>query len=656
MKRVLMAMALWAAAGLHADASQSAAVQRGAFALSEGRPQVVSQLRERRAGGATLLDFSQFSLGKGRIVTRYTVEQTKLMHLVVVRDDFEDFMHVHPVLKDGHFSIAVPLSAAHGYYAYADTTPAGLSKQVFRFTIGKRNAPVPTFRAQSVASVDGYEVRLSTAQLEPGKPDSVEATISRSGTIVSGLRPYLGAAAHAVLVDVQSLAYVHVHPMAMSAATAMDDMEMSSSAAFDGKLKLMLPALRPGTYRLWLQFQAPTGLVVAPFTLVVAPRPVAAAIATGIGRSLLLATGMFWQVGWSLILGFLLSGLVQAVVSKEGMREKLGRNGLREIALAAFYGAVSSSCSYAAAAMSKTLFKKGAGLIPSLAFQFSSTNLVIELGLILLMLMGWQFAAAEWIGGVVLIALMALLVKLTYPAKLVAQARANVDEAAGREHGDNPVVGASIWEKLRDPQTRVFAAQNAAMDWSMLRKDLMIGFLIAGILAAFVPDAAWKGLFLSAAPQWLQVPLNAVAGTLIAVLTFVCSIGNVPMAAVLWGSGISFAGVLSFLYADLIVLPLLDIYRKYYGWKMAAYIGGIFFVTMVSAGIIMNYAFGAFHAIPIRTMTMTDPTALFKINYTFWLNLVFGALALYAWHLNSRSEGAHSCCHSEGHVQSEGAH
>jgi uncharacterized protein len=652
MKRTLLALvALWAISGLPALAAGGPPTQSGTYALAEGRPQIESHLHARRTAGSTVLNFSQNLVNGGRPVTRYDVEQTKLMHLVLVRDDFNGFMHVHPSLKDGHFSIAVPLSNAHSYYAYADTTPTGLSKQVFRFTIGQRRAAPPTFQAQNVALADGYEARLSTAHLEAGKPTSIEAAILRSGKVVTGLRPYLGAAAHAVLVNVQSLEYVHVHPMAESAANAMDAMEMAAPSTFDGRMKLMLPALHPGTYRLWLQFNAPSGIVVAPMTLVVAPQPITVTIFNGMERALLLAAGMLWQVGWSLTLGFLLSGLVQAIVSRGGMRAKLGRNGLREIALATFYGAVSSSCSYAAAAMSKTLFKKGAGLIPSLAFLFSSTNLVIELGLILLLLMGWQFAAAEWIGGVVLIAIMAILVKLTYPAKLVEEARQNVDEVSGHEHGDNAVTGASIWEKLRNPQTRVLAAQNAAMDWSMLWKDLLAGFLIAGALAAFVPDDAWKGLFLSGAPAWLQVPLNAVAGALIAVLTFVCSIGNVPMAAVLWSSGISFAGVLSFLYADLIVVPLLNIYRKYYGWKMAAYIGGIFFTTMTAAGIVMNYAFGLFHAIPARTMTMLEPAALFQINYTFWLNLIFGALAVYVWYLNAKSGVQHSCHASHAHTK-----
>ena len=371
----------------------------------------------------------------------------------------------------------------------------------------------------------------------------------------------------------------------------------------------------------------------------------------GLWHSLIVAAGMFWQVGWSLGLGFMLSGLVQAVVSKEQMRERLGRNGVREIALATFYGAVSSSCSYAAAAMSKTLFKKGAGFIPSLAFLFSSTNLVIELGLILLLLMGWQFAAAEWAGGVVLIAIMALLVKLTYPAQLIEEARAHLDQATGHDHGDNSAAGASLWEKLRNPRTRVLAAQNAAMDWTMLWKDLAAGFLIAGLLTVFVPQSVWNAVFISSAPGWLQVPLNAFAGALVAIITFVCSIGNVPMAAVLWGSGISFAGVLSFLYADLIVLPLLDIYRKYYGWKMAAYIFGIFFVTMAASGMLMQSLFGVFHAVPVHSMKVPAIADVFRLNYTFWLNLLFGAIALYAWNLNRANPMEHGC-----HAAEDGAH
>ncbi len=362
-----------------------------------------------------------------------------------------------------------------------------------------------------------------------------------------------------------------------------------------------------------------------------------------IGEALMLSAGMMWQVGWSLILGFALSGLVQAVVSKDRMQQLLGRDGLREIALATGFGAVSSSCSYASAALSKTLFKKGAALIPSLAFLFSSTNLVIELGVILWLLMGWQFTAAEWIGGLVLIAVMTVLVKLTYPTKLVEEARRHVDETGGHEHGSMEGEGRSVFERLRDPGTRVAVAQNFAMDFSMLWKDLLGGFIIAGGLGAFVPDGAWKALFLNGAAPGVQLVGNAIVGPVIAILSFVCSIGNVPLAAVLWASGISFGGVLAFLYADLIVLPLLDIYRKYYGWRMMAYIFGVFFATMVLSAIVMDLSFSALHMVPQPNPNIRHDLTMFSFNYTFWLNIAFGALGLYLWWLSAKTPMDHGC-------------
>jgi uncharacterized membrane protein YraQ (UPF0718 family) len=364
-----------------------------------------------------------------------------------------------------------------------------------------------------------------------------------------------------------------------------------------------------------------------------------------IGEALLIALGMMWQVGWSLVLGFTLSGLVQAVVSKAQMQRLLGRDGIREVAIATGFGAVSSSCSYASAAMSKTLFKKGAALVPSLAFLFSSTNLVIELGIILWLLMGWQFTAAEWIGGLVLIAIMTVLVKLTYPKALVEQARAHVDDATGHDHGSVEADGRTIAQRLRDPAVRIAVAQNVAMDISMLWKDLLAGFVIAGALAAFVPDGAWKALFLNGAAPGVQLVGNAVVGPLIAIVSFVCSIGNVPLAAILWASGISFGGVLAFLYADLIVLPLLDIYRKYYGWKMMLYIFGVFFATIVLSAIAMDLAFSALHAVPKPNPNVRHDLTMFALNYTFWLNIAFGALALYLWRVNQKHPMDH-CAHA----------
>jgi len=359
---------------------------------------------------------------------------------------------------------------------------------------------------------------------------------------------------------------------------------------------------------------------------------------------------MLWQVFWSLVLGFTLSGAVQALVSKERMQAVLGREGIREIALATGFGAVSSSCSYAAAAMSKTLFKKGAGFIPSLAFLFSSTNLVIELGIILWLLIGWQFTVAEWIGGLVLIAIMTLIVKLTYPKALIEQARQHSDDAGGHDHGSMEGEGATLLERLRNPATRIAIAQNAVMDASMLWKDLLAGFVIAGSLAAFVPDGAWRALFLHGAPPVVHQLGDAILGPLIAIFTFVCSIGNVPLAAILWTSGLSFGGTLAFLYADLIILPLLDIYRRYYGTRMMLYIGAVFFVTMVASALVMDGVFHVLHLVPVPNPNVRHDLTMFSFNYTFWLNLVFGGIALYLWRLDAANPMDHGChAHAEPH-------
>lgn len=269
------------------------------------------------------------------------------------------------------------------------------------------------------------------------------------------------------------------------------------------------------------------------------------------------------------MLGFTISASIQALVSTDQMRRALGRDGVREIALATAAGAVSSSCSCASAAISRSLFKRGAAFIPALAFLFASTNLVIELGVILYLLMGWQFTAAEWIGGVLLVVIITALVRLTYPAELIETARHHPETTGEHEHDAMTVAGDGFWRKLRRSEPRIAIAQNFVMDSTVLWKDLLAGFVIAGALAVFIPDSASNALFLKGASPWLQTPINALLGPLVAVITFVCSIGNVPMAAVLWASGISFAGVLSFLYADLIVLPLLDVYRRYYGWRLA---------------------------------------------------------------------------------------
>jgi uncharacterized membrane protein YraQ (UPF0718 family) len=362
-----------------------------------------------------------------------------------------------------------------------------------------------------------------------------------------------------------------------------------------------------------------------------------------VGEALLVAAGMFWQVAWSLVLGFAISGAVQTLVSNQRMRALLGRDGPREIAIATAFGAASSSCSYASAAVTKTLFEKGAALIPSLAFLFSSTNLVIELGIVLWILMSWQFAAAEWIGGLLLVTIMSLIVKATYPARLVEEARRHVQGVASGHDHDMAVPGDTWIAKVRNPRFPIVMAQHFVTDWGMLWKDLIAGFLIAGFLAAFIPNGVWHALFLAGAPAWVRVPGDALIGPLIAIVTFVCSIGNVPMAAILWGSGISFGGVLAFLYADLIVLPLLDVYRKYYGLKMAAYIFVVFYATMAASALVMDRAFNALHLVPIPNPNAVRMISQFSIDYTFWLNLLFGAIAVWFVVLDRRNPMGHAC-------------
>ena len=366
-----------------------------------------------------------------------------------------------------------------------------------------------------------------------------------------------------------------------------------------------------------------------------------AGILSNTGHALLMASGMFWQTAWSLVLGFTISAILQSVVPAEAMRKALGRGDIREIGLATIAGAASSSCSYASAAIMRTMFKKGAALVTSLAFLFASTNITLELGIVLFLLMGWQFMAAEWIGGLLLVAIMSVVVKLTFPKKLVEEGRDHKEQGSGHLHMSMTVDGATWWDRLRKPEARVRVAQNFAMEWSMLWKDLAIGFLVGGFLSAFIPDAWWRTLFLTDASPWLKVPYDAVIGPVIAVLTFVCSIGNVPLAAVLWGGGASFGGILAFLYADLIVLPLLDIYQRYFGWRMAAYIGGVFFVTMVVAAAIMDLGFTALGLVPGHQEDVRAHITHFAFNYTFWLNLLFGAVALYLFAINRRHPMSH---------------
>lgn len=330
---------------------------------------------------------------------------------------------------------------------------------------------------------------------------------------------------------------------------------------------------------------------------------------------------MFWETLWALVLGFGVSAALQVFVSKEQMNRLFGQTNLKTMLLATGFGAASSSCSYAAVAAGRSAFKNGAALVPVLAFMFASTNLVIELGAVLWLLMGWRFVFAEVIGAFVLIGVMWLLMSIIFPRKLEEQARRRSNNVAdeGCEHHHHEHSS----EHVRSKWTELASA--FWMDWSMLWKEIIGGFLIAGFLAALVPSDWWKALFLNNGPPTWRLIENAAVGPIVAVASFVCSVGNIPLASLLWTNGISFGGVISFIYGDLIVIPIILIYRKYFGGRTALYITLILYVSMVSAGIIVDLIFTATGLIPHGTQAFSAiEHATFNWNYTTWLD--FAAL------------------------------
>jgi uncharacterized membrane protein YraQ (UPF0718 family) len=356
------------------------------------------------------------------------------------------------------------------------------------------------------------------------------------------------------------------------------------------------------------------------------------AILDAIVDALRFAFGMTWEVLWALILGFTLSAAVQAVASKQQLRRLLPDDSPRTLSIAAALGAASSSCSYAAVALARSLFRKGANFTSAMAFQFASTNLVLELGIILAVLIGWQFTAAEFIGGPVMIALMALLFRRFLKPEMVAEARREADRGvlgrmeAHAEMDMSVAEGTSIWRRLRSPRGFTAISDYFVMDWAAVWMDIVGGLLIAGALAAWVPNSFWQGLFLqhhgALATIW-----GPLIGPLVAMLSFVCSIGNVPLAAVLWNGGISFGGVLAFIFADLIILPILNIYRKYYGRRVAAFLAVTFYASMASAGLIVDLIFKLTSLEPTGPRHAKVTNAGVSWNYTTVLNIVFLVLA-----------------------------
>lgn len=343
------------------------------------------------------------------------------------------------------------------------------------------------------------------------------------------------------------------------------------------------------------------------------------------------AFAMGWEILWALILGFLLSAAIQAVVSKKQIVRLLPDDSPRSLTKATLLGAASSSCSYAAVALARSLFTKGANFTSAIAFEIASTNLVIELGIIMALLLGWQFTLAEFIGGPIMIIVFALLVRQLITPRMITAARQVAERGVqgkmeAHAQMDMAVLSeASLPARLASPAGRTATAHYFVMDWQAVWKDITIGLLIAGAAAALIPASFWEAFFLIDHPAWAAI-WGPLVGPLVAVISFVCSIGNVPLAAVLWNGGISFGGVISFIFADLIVLPIITIYRKYYGWSMALRLSGLLYVAMATAGYAIELLFRSFGLIP-ETRSAKVIEASISWNYTTVLNSIFLLIA-----------------------------
>jgi uncharacterized membrane protein YraQ (UPF0718 family) len=354
-------------------------------------------------------------------------------------------------------------------------------------------------------------------------------------------------------------------------------------------------------------------------------------VVTAVGHALWMAFAMFWEILWPLILGFGLSAVVQAVVSKSEMTKLLPDDSPKSLAIACGLGAASSSCSYAAVALARSIFRKGADFTAAMAFELASTNLVAELTIIIIVLMGWQFAAAEFLGGPVMVVLMALLFRKFLSRRLVSEALAQADKGLkgkmeGHAEMDMSVNEGSLWQRMTSRDGFTATSHYFVMDLAAVWKDIAGGLLIAGALAAWVPGDFWQKFFLVSHPVAAKI-WGPIVGPLVAVVSFVCSVGNVPLAAVLWNGGISFGGVTAFIYADLIVFPIIDIYRKYYGWKVTGVIVAVFYIAMVFAALVIEFMFDLLGLIPSQHSAQIVQMSI-SFNYTTVLNIIFLTVAV----------------------------
>src|SRR5215510_14541861 len=350
-------------------------------------------------------------------------------------------------------------------------------------------------------------------------------------------------------------------------------------------------------------------------------------------RALSVAFAMGWEILWPLILGFTLSGMVQAIVSHREMSRLLPDDRPRSIATALALGSASSSCSYAAVALARSIFRKGADFTAAMAFEMASTNLVLELSIIIVALLGWQLTVAEFVGAPLMVVFLVLLFRMFLSPDLLEEAKKQADKGvAGRMEGhaemDMSVTeGGSLWQRMTSDRGLTAISHYFVMDWAAVWLDIAGGLLIAGALAAWVPNTFWQSFFLTGHPV-LATLWGPIVGPLVAVISFVCSVGNIPLAAVLWNGGISFGGVVAFIFADLIVLPILNIYRKYYGLKMAGFLFVTVYVSMAAAALLVELIFNGFALVPSERKALVVEASI-DWDYTTWLNIAFMALAAY---------------------------
>jgi uncharacterized membrane protein YraQ (UPF0718 family) len=348
-------------------------------------------------------------------------------------------------------------------------------------------------------------------------------------------------------------------------------------------------------------------------------------------HALALSGAMTWEILWALILGFILSSIVQALVQRKTITKLLGDDKPKTLVIAMGLGVASSSCSYAAVALARSLWRKGASFTAAMSFEIASTNLVIELGIILALLIAWQFTLAEFIGGPLMILIIAIMFRLFLRKKLLESARYQAEKGLAGSMESHAAMDMSVhgngtfFERLRSPAGYTSVSHIFIMEWAAIYKDFIVGLLIAGAVGAWVPNSFWQKFFFTSHPLLSKI-WGPLIGPIVSVFSFVCSIGNVPLAGVLWNGGISFGGVISFIFADLIIVPILLIYRKYYGTKMMLFIAGTFYAAMVLAGYAIEIIFSIFHLIPtVRAAHVTDATISW--NYTSYLNIIFLLIA-----------------------------